>query len=253
MVAVLMLIIPIGLVVGVGWLSGRMGVLDEPGVSTFTRFTFYIAMPCQLFKDFSTLEWSHALNGPYMLAYGLTIAVIGTATFIASRRVLKDSIANSAINVMGTAQVNTACFAIPLCIVVFGHAAPVFPILLLQVTVLTVTILLLIEHDQHHANKSSIARVTTAMTWPLRNPIIVAPLIGLTWSALNWSYPAPIHQFLELMSGATAPLALFALGQSLYFDLKTLRMDHIKIIAAICTVKLLVFPLTAWVIGRYVF
>jgi predicted permease len=49
----------------------------------------------------------------------------------------------------------------------------------------------------------------------VRNPMIVAIVAGLAWSASAQPIPAPVNDFLSILGGAATPGALFAIGASL--------------------------------------
>ena len=70
---------------------------------------------------------------------------------------------------------------------------------------------------------------------------------------MGWRYPLPIEKFLSVMSGSTAPLALFALGQSLHYDIKRIERAERRTIITICSGKLIAFPLLAFCIGKFIF
>jgi predicted permease len=49
----------------------------------------------------------------------------------------------------------------------------------------------------------------------VKNPMIVAIVLGLAWSSLEIPIPAPMNDFLLILGGAATPGALFAIGASL--------------------------------------
>ena len=49
----------------------------------------------------------------------------------------------------------------------------------------------------------------------LKNPMVMAVVAGLLWSALQLPTPAPVSEFLDLLAAAATPGALFAIGASL--------------------------------------
>jgi|GEM_PF-1929634 malonate transporter and related proteins len=251
---VFILMVPILLIVLSGYFSAKLKLFSEESNNTFTRFTFFIAMPCQLFFDFSHTPVSQAFNIHYIAAFALTLCITGSFIFFYTRKYLKASLAESALNVMGSSQVNTAYFAIPLFILVFNNPTPVIPILIFQVTIVTTIILLLIEHDvSPKKQKGRLRLVLNILKIACTTPIIVASLLGVLFSLLHWSLPSFGSKFLGIFGATAAPLALFALGQSLYFDLRKIAKKDLFELSLLSLSKLFISPLLAFLIGKYLF
>lgn len=250
---ILMLMMPVILIVIVGYVSARFGLLSEESNSTFTKFTFYIAMPCQLFLDFSKTPVSQAINLHYILAFALCVLLVGSFIYIISKYYFNASLSECALNIMGSSQVNTAYFAIPLFLLIFNNATPVIPILIFQVVILTTIVLLMIEHD---LSKNDTKKYNFIYKIPLifvKNPIILASMIGLMFSAFHMSVPIVGEKFFDIVGATAAPLALFALGQSLFIDLKNISKSDLPELLLLCFLKLLILPLLAYVVGKYLF
>lgn len=250
----ILLVAPIMLVVLSGYLSGKFELLSEESNITFTRFAFFIAMPCQLFTDFSNTPISQTFNVKYISAFALSILLTGFAVFLYTRLILKSPLSESALNIMGSSQVNTAYFAIPLFILVFDNPTPVLPILIFQVLILTTIVLLMIEHDvrRRYTYNQSFLLFNIAKIF-IKNPVIMGSILGVIFSYFNLPTPTVVSKFLNLLGVTAAPLALFALGQSLHFDLNKIRKKDLAELAILTTTKLIILPLIAFLIGKYAF
>ena len=62
-------ILPIFIIILLGYLCGRFGLLDEQATTVLSRLVFYIVMPVTLFIDVARLPIHTVLNWPYLLAY----------------------------------------------------------------------------------------------------------------------------------------------------------------------------------------
>lgn len=245
--------IPIIFVVFIGYLTARYHILPEKSAEIFTRFTFFIAMPCQLFLAFSKTPINSILNFNYLFSFALTTLLIGSIIFIGSRFYAKQSLAESALNIMGTSQVNTAYFAIPFFILVFKNPTPVIPILLFQTLILTSILIMLIEYDRKNTNKHKAYLIQNMLLVPVKNPIILASILGFLFALFHISIFNTLFHCLNLIAITAAPLALISLGQSLHYDLKKVSKNELTEIIIISFVKLIIFPLTAYLIGYYLF
>lgn len=254
---IFLLMLPLLLIVLTGYCSAKFSLFSEESNNTFTRFAFFIAMPCQLFFDFSKTPVSQSINVPYILAFVLCMLITGTFMFSFTRFFLKKSFAESALNIMGSSQVNTAYFAIPLFILVLNNPTPVLPILIFQTVILTTIVLLIIEHDLKEKSTEKrgyyFEKIKSVFLIVVKNPIILACILGIGFSFLNLHTPIVIDKVLKLIGETAAPLALFALGQSLFFDLKKIVGKELMEVAIITFIKLLILPTLAFFVGKYIF
>jgi len=250
---ILILMLPIILVVFTGYLSARIGLLSQESNSTFTKFTFYIAMPCQLFLDFLKTPVSQAINLHYIFSFALCVLFVGVFIYLVGKYYFNASLSECALNIMGSAQVNTAYFAIPLFLLIFNNATPVIPILIFQVVILTTIVLLMIEHDLRKNDASKYHFIYKIPLIFIKNPIILASMIGFIFSGFHVHVPTVGVKFFDILGATAAPLALFALGQSLFLDLKNISRTDLPELLLLSFCKLIVLPLLAFVVGKYLF
>ncbi|MCX7125320.1 MAG: AEC family transporter [Gammaproteobacteria bacterium] len=254
---IFLLMLPIMLIILAGYLSARFSLLSHESNNHFTRFAFYVAMPCQLVFIFSKTPLAAVINIPYILTYASVFFISGTFVFCISKYILKKSLAESALNIMGSSLANTAYFAIPLFVLIFNDPAPVIPILIFQVVIVTTIVLILIEHD---VNEKAVKKegyyfnlLKKIFLILFKNPLIIASFFGVYFSFSHIYIPVVFNNFLNMMGETAAPLILFALGQSLYFDLKKIVKKELIEVGILVLIKLFILPLLALLIGKYVF
>src|SRR4051794_38882566 len=97
---------PIWVIVGIGWLSARAGVLGPAAGDTLSRFVFTIAMPALLFGTLSRTPLRE-LGQPWVLAFGISTLAVGVAGLLLGRR-LRLGPADRAIVAMSSGYVNSA-------------------------------------------------------------------------------------------------------------------------------------------------
>src|SRR4029453_5466663 len=89
------------------------------------------------------------------------------------------------------------------------------------------------------------------LSQPLGNPLLIGSLIGLLLSVLHVELPAPVHNPLALVAGMAVPAMLLAYGISLRTGPLPGAGGPPAQIAVIVTLKLVVQPLTAYLLARY--
>lgn len=250
-----LLMMPLLLIVLIGYGSARFSFLPEVSNAHFTRFAFFIAIPCQLFFDFAKMPVSQSIHIPYIVDFALCVLITGSIVFIVSKYGFKKSLSESILNIMGSSMVNTAYFAIPLFLLVFNNPAPVLPILIFQAVILTAIILLTIEYDlkeqgaQKRVHYMQLLKNIAFIA--VKNPVIIACIAGVGFSFFNWHVPIVINHFLKLIGATAAPLVLFALGQSLFFDVRKMMGKEVIEVLFLVFIKLLILPALAFFVGKY--
>jgi hypothetical protein len=141
---------------------------------------------------------------------------------------------------------NTAYMGVPLFVAAFGPRGA------LPAIVATVASNLLLiggavaAAEHHRAPAQALRRMTLAL---LRNPLLIAPLVGVLVSWTGTALPRPVNGLVDLMAAAAVPAALFAIGLSL-----TEYPLHVGAgeIAWLCALKLLVQPAATWILATFV-
>ena len=190
---------------------------------------------------------------PYIETFACVLVFLGVVIFYISRKIFKHSVAESALNIMAAAQVNTAYFALPIFILLFNNVVPVISILLLQVVVLTTIVLVLIEWDLSAELKLKELFLKIIPKVIFTNPLVVASLLGLLFSAAHFSVPTVLRNFLQLLGDTAAPLALFSLGFSLVGDLGRISGKELWEMILLILTKIIIAPALGFLLGYYVF
>ena len=73
---ILQALVPVVFVAGLGWLVGRLGVLDPERIRSITTFIVTVALPAALFVGVFNFSSSQLENGRYLLT--LAVALMGT-------------------------------------------------------------------------------------------------------------------------------------------------------------------------------
>ncbi|MFD3680559.1 AEC family transporter [Streptomyces sp. NPDC058613] len=158
-----------------------------------------------------------------------------------------------ALRVMAGVQANTAYFAVPVFITVFGTAAPLFPVLLFpvllfQVRVLSPVVISLMELGRPGpAAGGPGRRLARAVGASLATPLVLACNAGILRNLLSVHVPGVVLDAAGLVGDSASPVALFALGLhlgGLGLGLRGTTREGLALIGFTC----LAFPLPAWAV-----
>ncbi|MEV7520134.1 AEC family transporter [Streptomyces sp. NPDC091371] len=246
-------LLPVLLAFGGGVLLARRKIVPAEASKAFSDYAFLFAVPCYLFgniyaSDLGALFDWRAIGG-YAAAAALAVALVAAA-----------SVANSvrdpravALRVMGGVQVNTAYFAVPVFITVFGTAAPIFPILLFQVCVLSLVVISLMELGRAGPLEGGPGRrLSRAVGASLTTPLVLSCNAGILLNLLSVHVPAVVLDGAAFVGDSASPVALFALGLhlgGLGLDVRGTTREELALIGFKC----LAFPLLTWAVCGMLF
>ncbi|WP_405936576.1 AEC family transporter [Streptomyces sp. NBC_00726] len=213
---------PIWVLTGIGYAVGRGGLLGEQAEAVLGRFVFHVAMPAALFTMVSGAS-PDVFGHPSMVAFAASTAVAAGAGYVLVRRVFGRGRADAAIGAMSAGHVNSANLGIPVAVQVLGDASFIAQVILFQVLVLSPVILTLVDSGTGGTDGAPGAGgrrppggVRRLLTIPLRNPIILASLLGVAVSATGLRLPAAVTHPCDVLGAAAVPTALITLGLSLH-------------------------------------
>jgi predicted permease len=235
---------PIWILTAVGYAASRWGLLGESAASVLGRFVFHLAMPAALFLTLAATPLTR-FSGPSLIAFGASTACVIGAGWFGAGRLFGRKLGEQAIWGMAAGYVNSANLGIPIAKQVLGNVSFLAEVVLLQVLVVTPIILIALDRHSDVAGRIRFRRIATL---PVRNPVILASMLGVLCSATGLRMPSALGSSLGLLSSAAVPAALVALGASLYGKKQPLLVARAEI-SAITVLKLVAQPLIAWAVG----
>ncbi|CAM5658406.1 permease [Streptomyces avidinii] len=241
-------LMPVVLAFGAGVLLARRKVVPAEASKAFADYAFLFAVPCYLFGNIYAANLSALFDwraiGGYATAAAVAVAAIAAASAVAGLREPRDV----ALRVMAGVQVNTAYFAVPVFITFFGTAAPIFPVLLFQVCVLSLVVISIMELGRTGPGAGGPARrLTRAVSSSLVTPLVLACNAGIVLNLLSVHVPEVVLDGAAFVGDSASPVALFALGLHLGgigLDIRGTTREELALIGFKC----LVFPLLAWAV-----
>lgn len=241
-------VVPIAAVFAGGVVFARRKIISSADSSVLSEFVFRLAVPAYLFAQLYSADLAVLLEPRSLTVYAATALFAAALVAVWARFVHRADIRGIALRIMAAVQVNSAYFAIPVLMLFFGDATPIFPVLLFQVLVFTMLVVAVMEATTaRSAPAPAWRRVTLGAGRSLLTPVVVACLAGVALNAAAVSVPAVILRSCEFAGAAAAPVALFALG--LYLGGAGLRWrgatadEH-----ALVVVKCVLFPLLMWAV-----
>ena len=243
----------IGIIIAVGFLLAQLKILDGTAQGVLTRVAFYVASPALMITVLSGTDVHRLLSANLIASLG-SVVVAATMAVLLARLLWKREAGDTVIAAFCSAYVNAGNLGLPIAAYALGDAALVAPMLLAQLVILQPTGLSVLDAISHVPSPG----ISSGRLWlirlsrPLRNPLAVGSVIGLVLALTGIKLPMVINAPLTLIGAMAVPSMLLAYGISLRLGPRPGAGEPPIQIAALVSIKLLVQPITAYLVGAYV-
>jgi malonate transporter and related proteins len=242
----------IGIIIGLGFLLAQLKVLDATAQGVLTRIAYYVASPALMVTVLGGTD-VHRLLSANLIASLASVAMSATIAVLLARLIWKREAGDTVIAAFCSAYVNAGNLGLPIAAYALGDAALVAPMLLAQLIILQPTGLAVLDAITHEPSPDISRRrsLLIRLTRPLRNPLAVGSLVGLTLALTGIKLPVIINAPLTLVGGIAVPSMLLAYGISLRVGPRPGAGEPPIQVGALVLLKLVVQPIAAYLIGAY--
>jgi malonate transporter and related proteins len=236
------ILIPVFLVLALGALSIKMKIFKSEDSYIFSKYDFYIGFPILIFYTLSHTEFSSISNMPF-LGTNLIALIIAVILVILVSYVLRLPRKLTGILILGGIYGNVAYMGIPVNELLFGKEGTGYASVIVGVVSVFALSVGIMAIELFSNKKPKVYEILKSM---IKNPIIIAVVLGVIVSALKITFPAPIEKFLDIVSKSASPIALFAIGM---FLIRKNSFKNIGMIITLCIFNLLVLPLLVFLLA----
>ena len=234
-------VIPIFVIIAAGWWTRKSNLLEEKASSALNQYVFYFAVPAMMFSATARFSLAEVINGPFLVAFFLATLITALIGFIPYKTLRIQGPLDSMVIALNTVWANTIYMGVPLFFFIFGEKGTL-PVIMATLTtnmafIFCMAVFANLEPGQP---KASLPRLFSKIF--LKNPVMLAPILGMTVSFLELPLAKPLDNLLTMVAPSAAPVALFSLGLSLYglqIQGSLLQLGWITL------VKLIIHPLIA--------
>lgn len=247
MLAVLEAFFVISVVIAVGMIVGRTGVLGDNARMVLNRVAFHVGVPALLLINLSQATLDQIFSVPLAISALAALAMFGLCQAV-MKLLRRRGHGDAAIASWTASYVNAGNLGIPLSVYVFDSTTEISAIIVFQVVVLAPIGIAMLNSE---ATPPRSARQQTVAL--VRNPIIAASAIGLILAAVGVDLPEAIEDPLQLLADLAIPTVLLAFGIAL--SSRTADMAAASRVDVVITVvmKTILMPLVAFVVATFAF
>ncbi|MDN4596161.1 AEC family transporter [Leifsonia virtsii] len=237
----------IAFVILVGYVARRLGIGGPTAPYVLNRIAFFVTNPALLFVTLARADLRVVFSTQLLVAAAAALVSAGLF-LVLSRAFFRRPAPETTIGALGAGYVNANNIGLPVAVYVLGSASYVAPVLLLQLIVFAPVALTVLDVTSRGA-----VSVRSILTQPIRNPMIIASVLGILVDVSGIRLPDAVYQPFELLGGAAVPLVLMAFGMSLVGS-RPLRAGNGRApIVASVVLKSAVMPLVAFLVARFAF
>ncbi len=246
---VLSSLLPVVLLILVGYLSGRFNVIRQEAVRDLSNLVFLVLIQALLFRTMCAVDVAQldfrSLSMYFASAAGLFFVLL----------LAQGGSSRAAVLALSGIFSNTAMIGIPLIGLAYGKEALVvlFTLIsmhsLILLTMTTVVLELCTAREQAHTThtwRGHVRTVGLAVRNAIFHPVPMPIIAGLLFAQTGWVLPEVVDRPLQLLANAFSPVALVLMGVTLA---KTSIGQHLRGALVIAGIKNLLHPLLMAVVG----
>lgn len=237
MLTVLEIVLPVFLLIALGYFIRRIGLVDHRFYSQVNQLVYYICLPLLLIYKIGAADFSTSFNLSLVLGCSGSVALVFVVSYLLGWW-RNFSAPVHGVFCQGSFRGNLAYIGLAIIFNAYGDAgltrAGVLLGFLVPVLNFFAILALLLPQQKKRTSLFAIGKQIGS------NPLILASLVGLLWSYFRLPMPVLVDRTLSIATGMALPLALLSIGGG--FSMAKLKGDVAKAALAV-TMKLLLLPL----------
>ena len=235
---------PFFFLIFLGFSFGKIFSGDDSGLYWLNKFIVYLAVPSLLFSLLSKSAIEEIANFNFIATTTLLTFVVFSVSFTYLVYLRKKRIGDSALYAASSSFSNGGYMGVPLMVALLGDEAIIPATLVLTFdNILHFIIIPLIVGRYDEGSKFS--RLMFGLKELIKNPFLIASILGILVSAIDFGTPDLIVSLTDQMGQAAIPTALFSLGLSLALSkFSVLSLDKFLLIF----MKLFIHPVLVAVV-----
>jgi malate permease and related proteins len=233
MLNVIEIVLPVFLVIGLGYTIRRIGLVDGNFFVQVNQLVYYVCLPLLLVYKIAGADFAASFNFHLVVGTSAAVACCFAIAYLYGKwRKFPPPVHGSFCQ--GSFRGNLAYIGLAIIFNAYGDSgltrAGILLGFLVPVLNFFAILALVLPHQQRASTRTLVKQI-------ILNPLILASLAGILWSYFHLPMPTILDRSLNIATGMTLPLALLSIGGS--FSLEKLKGDVLK--AALATAMKLIF------------
>ncbi len=207
--------IPIFLVMIIGGLIKKWGIIDDNFVNKANKYVFNVALPFLLFKDIAESDIRSQFDIRFVLYCMIVTTVCFVGIWIFTEIFMKDDSQKGSF-VQGAFRGSAAILGIAFIQNVYDSSG-MAPLMIVSAVplynIFSVVVLTFKAHPENgQEQKPGSGNIKKSIVNIVKNPIIIGIVLGIPFSVLGISFPPIIDKTISSVAQTATPIALIAIG-----------------------------------------
>lgn len=251
MLSIFVVLLPVVLLLFTGILADRLRLIPSGGAAALNQFVFNISMPCLVFSSTAMCSPEDLAQGTYILGtLGISFVCYGLVQLLISRGLRKFRPEAALMGFLASFS-NAAFLGLPILMEFMPDNHEVVlasTITIVMATALIVFCMFLLEWYGNAGGLNRRSLLRKVLLSLLRNPILVATVLGAAVCLIKVPLPDFLFKFLRMGAATAVPCALVAQGMVLSSQMTSEvgGKSHPSWQILVQFVKLLLMPLLTW-------
>lgn len=207
--------IPIFLVMIIGGLIKKWGIIDDNFVNKANKYVFSVALPFLLFKDIAESDIRLQFDIRFVLYCMIVTTVCFAGIWVLSEIFMKDDSQKGSF-VQGSFRGSAAILGVAFIQNVYDNSG-MAPLMIVSAVplynIFSVIVLTFKAHtDKEQKAEKSGGNIKKSIINIVKNPIIIGIVLGIPFSVLGITFPPIIDKTINSIAQTATPIALIAIG-----------------------------------------
>jgi len=240
MQALLDVILPVFVVIGLGYLAVWRGFFSQSGVDGLMAFTQHFAIPCLLFVAIARLDLGQGFDWRLLVSFYTGALTSFTLGILAARHIFGRDWEDSIVIGFCSLFSNSVLLGLPITERAYGAAALTanYAIIALH-SPFCYGVGISVMEVARAKGRANLALVGTVLKAMFSNALILGIALGFVVNLAGITLPGPLSDGLDLIVRAALPAALFGLGGVL---VQYRPEGDLRVIAVVIFLSLVVHP-----------
>jgi len=232
-------LVPIFLLMGLGVVARRSGVLGDAAAAGLNRLVMYFALPALFIAKVGTSPLESALS-PRLMFVAVVVLCVALIVALVTARALRLPLPQRGTLAQAAIRGNIVYFTFPLILTLYGDDGLRLAAVTSAVVIPTMTLLAVTALERYRPPGERDGHIVFRV---LANPIVIGALLSLLLAVVHWRPWGWLAATLNALADLAFPGALLALGA----ELKIGRWRGLwRSLAAASVIKLVLMPSLGW-------
>ena len=206
-------ILPIFLLLALGYLSVKFRILTKVQVATIGSFVIKIALPALFLQSLASKDLHEIWYFNYFAVYGGVTFLLYVIAFFIVSHYFKNARSEASVLSLGASMSNTGLIGTAVLSLLMGQKAMTYTSLIVIIESVLLIPTVLVLADLGSGTKKNIFEIIKQTVFTLlKNPLFVGVMLGIACAIFKVKIPTEIDHVLLMLGQTASPLALFSIG-----------------------------------------